>query len=356
MNLFTLVNFLSQNNGKNFTTKELLTLAFAVFADERVYKSVDPLRPNSPYSEINRSQVISERTQELIQLKMSTCKNCSRCESRTNVVLPDGYYDADVFIISDYPDILDDRTSIPLSGASEAKSSNCVVCQNFRTCYGDFSNLFPIPCEFKPGIEKEETDYYLGNLSDEDLNTSGKPLMTILTKLQNSQDNSLLSFRKSWDVLLDRTFTDLEARKDWRIRPKVYITNLVKCLSENQPTDDETNECYGWLRLERKLCKSPTTLVLGEFAFNVVSTYAVGFPREKTFEELSSTGVNGSLAIDTEPWGRLVVAKHPRDIINSKTSRADLADLEKKIKYCLDQASGKTTLKESEEEVEDSML
>lgn len=309
MNLFQIIQYLHETN--RFTIEDLLTLAFKVFGDQRIELVSDPLHPKSPYSKLDKGS-IEESVREFINSKISNCTLCNRCNSRTNVVLSDGYFDAQLFVVSDYPDILDDRTSFPLSGSAEIKSSNCVACQNINICYRDRNNLFPIPCEFKP-YEKQEAISF--NCNKPAVEFPASAFNSIITKLQTEEENSYLSFRKNWDTYLDRSVAkeDVEYYKSY---PKVFVTSLVKCFGETIPTDEEIDVCSKWLEIERKLCRAKYTLLLGEASIRTVLG-AVNI--EEVIDQTH----------EIEGWGTVVCYYHPREIL------CDINKLEERIKYCL---------------------
>lgn len=215
MNLFQICEEILNSRSDVFSIGDLLTLAFTVFGDERVSNSTNPLSCNTPYTPINfQGNPTGEIVKAFIDSKMESCEACGRCSTRMLTVLPDGNYNCNTFIVSDYPDEVDDRSGIPLSGPFEVKSGQCGECKNIKTCYTGLheTGKFPIPCEFSAGKET------IGNSV---IITPGKVLSDTLILKNKTDPANFLSVRNSWKPFLDKEAPE-DLRETWlSVVPKI---------------------------------------------------------------------------------------------------------------------------------------
>ena len=266
MNLFEVIKTLS--NYEDFTKDELIELAHSIMC---IKDKDNPLFPINPKVDLYKSKGLSLLT-SFVQGKISQCENCSRCKTRTNVVCGDGLLTADIFVVVDEPELIDDRTGIPLSGAYELKSSNCTVCQNFGECYKDFDYKTKpvVPCKFK-----QETDVSILKDNTNFPNTAVHSPGGFFSKAVTAKSpENFLANRDSWKVYLNRILEYEEYKQEWFSKlgkiPQLYITNQVKCYGgDDYP--EAIQQCEPWLLLERTLCKAPYTLFLvgQEYNFTV---------------------------------------------------------------------------------------
>jgi len=308
MNIIEVLDLLSKTSPTSFTMKDLLSISFRIINETKEIEGPSPLI--TPYTQLDvRGNYSSDIIQETINSALKSCKDCKRCESKTNVTIPDGYYDAELFIVCDYPTSIDDKTGIPLSGPFELKSSNCAMCSNIEQCIAsDFTCENPTQGEvnitFKNGL----------------VNTPGKVLSDALT-LKGNEPNKFTSTRRSWSIFIERVCKDQETLNRWNVLPKIYVTNLIKCMGNS-----EENECKKWLFLERKLSRAPRTLMLGEYVYDSLKDTV---DNALSYEEALVTDQS------TEIWGKLSVYKHPVEILKYKDNAREffnlLGKLESKI-------------------------
>ena len=323
MNLFQLLEYLGDKETDKFSLHDLLTLTFLVFSDKEVSMSADPLSSNSPYTPLNvKGNPVPNVIREFVNAKMLSCMLCKRCHTRTNVVAPDGYCDADVFVVSDYPDFMEDRTGIPLTGPFEVKASNCMICKNFEECE---TSKFTRKCEFLIEPSKGITNSNL-TFKNSSINSAGRVLADTLVLKAEGGPETFLSTRASWSKFFDRVAPDAETRRKWDVKPKIYVSNVVKCWGPEDPTGEEVDTCMPWLLLERKLSNAPVTLLLGPMSYDKVMGGKVVF--EEALEIIQESDV----------WGKVITYYHPRDIVkwrteDPRTYEHHLGELGKRLRY-----------------------
>lgn len=339
MNLFQVVEYLLET-GK-FSIKDLLILSFWIFGNERVSLSTDPLHPNSPYTPLGKGNPVGELVQTFINSRIATCSACSRCkcskhDNRTNVVMPDGFYDADIFVVTDYPSIADDKTGIPLSGPFEIKSSNCIKCKNFTSC---LDSGYTNQCSFIPGD--------LNNLKNSDIKFPGRILSDTLS-LNRKDPTEFTSTRASWSPFLRAVASDPETFDKWNVRPRIYVTSMVKCYGSALPTEEEVDECIKWLYIERTLSTAPITLVLGNTVYNkILGTIDGMLEWEEALNHVQ----------EDQTWGKIICYHAPDNIIpyrdtDLRTYKHMLGELDSKLRETLSLLDTATTSSIKDEDLE----
>lgn len=315
MNVIEALTQLAKIDPDTFTIEELMAIIVRINSDERSKDLSDPFHPKGLYSPLLNSEFLLEEFTNFFINSLSKCKRCDRCNTRTNVVLGDGLFNSEVFMLTDYPDLIDDRTSTPIAGNIEIKSSNCLCCSNNSECYpNDFNYLSnpSIPCNFIPSTE---TTFKV--------ETPGNLMFKVLSEGSNGNPNKILSMRKSWSTWFDRFFKEENKRKEWDIESKIYISSLIKCYSSNLPSEEEINICSQWIELERKLCSAKYTLCFGDMA----TCYLL---KRKT---LAERWINKPQKVDG--WGEVHFFHHPRTIFNSQDQEGMLKELRSILEYCI---------------------
>lgn len=258
MTLYELMDILGEN--PNFSNKEIVRLAYALLC---VKDESNPLFPTSPEVNISHPSSLA-LLQDLLSEKTKECRQCERCKTRTKPVSGDGFINADIFVLIDEPELIDDRTGIPLSGAYELKASDCPSCKNFSTCYSvyEYKTKPDIPCNFEAledgSLEKKH------NLSIPDPKISS-PGRLFSRSIVAKTPEKFLANRYSWKAYLSKIFSDEEQRSYWieelKKVPQLYVTSRVKCYGRGE-YERARESCVYWLLLERSICKAPYTLVL----------------------------------------------------------------------------------------------
>jgi len=67
--------------------------------------------------------------------RLSNCKRCSLCESRTNVVKYDGKVSAKIMVVAEGPGFLEDLTVLPMVGYNQLLVSRCNTCEEVKRCF-----------------------------------------------------------------------------------------------------------------------------------------------------------------------------------------------------------------------------
>lgn len=248
------------------------------------------------YSEFN-SDKYSEEVINCLHILNSSCQNCpiGRC---SNVALPDGFIQSDIFMVTDYPEILDDRLGVIGSTKEEVLSSGCSGCSNTKECYEDFQyQNSPNPsCNYIP----------LKNISNFKLLSN--------QKIETPFDVINIALKKAG---ITRKFNTQQVNKDLNI----YITSVFKCIGAKELSFEEQLEestCQKtWLENERLLSNAPYTIVLG------VDTAKLIFGKRRNFKGRT----NKIITIDTEiDWKDVIIIDHPRNVEDSQTYISELVD------------------------------
>jgi uracil-DNA glycosylase len=297
MNLIELFSWMHNNMAETFPMEELIVLALRISQDiqlepeqDILEKSVEPL--------YRKESTAANYIQSYLSNTMLACRLCNRCNSRTNVVLSDGNRCAEMFIISDYPDLVSDVTGMPLAGPFEVKSSRCMGCLNLEECLAANFHLKCIP-NIPLGKENQEVLARNKQIKNSEMQFPGKVLSDTATLYEKSSPEKFLFVRDNWKYFFRRLGFDTS-----NIKSNYYITSLIKCFSETAPTEEEINQCKNWLILEKELSSSTSTLLLGEFVYRNI------LPNGLPFEEAVTT-------VQKDPfWGDVLTYYHPRDIQN----------------------------------------
>ena len=233
----------------------------------------EDLKIKNPYANTEVSGIDQDMLDYIIS-GMSICERCDRCSKRTNVSLPTGKVDSKIFILTDYPEKIDDRTGFPLSTSSKLKDSRCITCTGFESCYPF------LDWQIDP---KPECNYQM-DLSNE-----------VKRKLSNE-----VLFNAPGDLINTNS---------------AYVTHVIKCYGE-EITENQVSICKEWLSLERSLVRAKYTLFLGE----ETARYIFG-PKKKLT-------LNNTFTVKTDIcWGDCVIIEHPRDVIGTDREKEYVQNL-----------------------------
>lgn len=242
-----------------------------------------------------KSDKYSEELIESLHLLNSGCESCSLCTGRTNVALPDGYINSDIFMVTDYPEIIDDRTGVIGSTIYELESSGCSTCFNFS---GKKDSL---KCYIEPKFDYKSSPIQSCNyipLESEQITTlSAKQLADVTTPFS----------------IINNCLNNSGVKRKYNHPEKgllnIYITSVFKCLGAKDKSFEELLEestCQKiWLENERLLSNAPYTIVLG------VETAKLIFGKRRNFKGRT----NKIISIDSEiDWGQVIILDHPRNL------------------------------------------
>jgi uracil-DNA glycosylase len=272
----------------------------------------------------------NEEFLKVILQEASGCTNCKLCETRTQVVMPDGKYGAQIMILSEGPGFLEDLAGYPFVGPQELKGSRCNTCSRTGDCFQNRILMKPDQWTKKPkGVKCNPNLGAKSTLPNTFyLKSAGAILDAVIFKTFGTQYP-----RQNWIDKYNREHEiPIEHPSIW------FVTNIVLCrswdtvtLKDETPSNTYRTLCKKWFVAQWAAVNPKIIVCLGKSALEIL----VGG------DEKARAVVHGEI-FETK-YGPVIYQPHPASIMRERHNEskafgfAKLADTLKKAVHFVEQ-------------------